>query len=100
MLEGRAGGASVVVEDQDMLECRVLRVVTGAIDVRLHDLFDLVTRQQRRRRSMVRTRDQHPASAAGIALPEASPPIILPLGLEAECGGQGGHDRDPPALSG
>ena len=98
MLEGGAGGASVIVEDQDMLECRVLRVVPRAIDVRLHDLFDLVTRQQRRRRSMIRTRDQHLASADGIALPEASQPMFLAVGFEAECGVKVGHDPDPPAL--
>ena len=68
------------------------------VDVGLHDLLNLVARQQWSRASVIRTADQHLAGADRVPLPETAIMLLLAIGLEAECRIQIWDHSDPPAL--
>ena len=72
----------MVVKHDHMLQHGVLRVLPVPVDIRLHDLLNLRAGQQRSRRPVIGTADQHLAGTDRIALPEPAILVLLAIGLE------------------
>src|SRR5207244_7529070 len=79
VFERSAGRAAVVVEDQYVLDRRVLCVMPVAVDVRLDHFLDLLPRQGRCGRTVIRAADQHLAGPERVPLPEAALALRLPV---------------------
>src|SRR5579871_5703242 len=98
VLQRRASRSTMVVEDEHVLQRRVVRMMAVAVHVGLHDLLDLVTWQQRGRRSMVRARDQDLARPDGVTLPEGTVMPLLPIRVQPKGRIEIGNHPNPPAF--
>jgi hypothetical protein len=97
VVQGRAGGPALVLEDQDIAETAVAFEVENAVPVGPEDLFDLAFGQVFEPEGVLRALDDDLVSADAVHPVVDPAPLAIETALDMEDGEFAGDDAHPPA---
>src|ERR687898_1910343 len=97
MLEMRAGGRAVILEDDDRAEAAILLQIVDALAESTEHLLDIALPHRRQRLLVARRLDDHLVGADAVHLVEEALALAVERAFDAQHGKLVRHDAQAPA---